>query len=112
MKCPSNLFTRKNVNLSARSTSGLAMLVGRTLDRGSFVMSMDFHPTHQVDVAMLMGYPSPYNNHGNQSPENSGFVLYQNQPIPSIIQGHGFQGVRPDPIPNVTRCRCFHVMWD
>ncbi|GMH27810.1 hypothetical protein Nepgr_029653 [Nepenthes gracilis] len=47
------------------------------------------------DGAMLMGCPFPYNKHGNQSPENFGFVPYQlpsiqNQPIPSIIQGHGF----------------------
>ncbi|GMH29988.1 hypothetical protein Nepgr_031831 [Nepenthes gracilis] len=57
----------------------------------------------ETDVAMLMGYPSPYNNHGNQSLKILGFVSYQNQPIPSIIQGHGCQGVRHDPISSVAR---------
>ncbi|GMH26008.1 hypothetical protein Nepgr_027851 [Nepenthes gracilis] len=63
--------------------------------------------------AMLMGYPSPYNKYGNQSPGNYGFVPYRlppvrNQPtfhkvFPSINHGHGLQGVRPDLVPSVAR---------
>ncbi|GMG99473.1 hypothetical protein Nepgr_001313 [Nepenthes gracilis] len=34
------------LNLPARSTSDLPMTVGRTLNKGSSVMSMDFHPIH------------------------------------------------------------------
>ncbi|GMH07783.1 hypothetical protein Nepgr_009623 [Nepenthes gracilis] len=62
---------------------------------------------------MLMDYLSPSNEYGNQSPENYGFVPYrllpvQNQPafhnvFPSINQGHGLQGVRPDLVLSVTR---------
>ncbi|GMH02652.1 hypothetical protein Nepgr_004491 [Nepenthes gracilis] len=63
--------------------------------------------------AMLMGYLPPYNGYGYQSPGNYGFVPYrlppvQNQPafhnvFPSINQGLGLQGVRPDLVPGVAR---------
>ncbi|GMH25296.1 hypothetical protein Nepgr_027139 [Nepenthes gracilis] len=61
-----------------------------------------------IDGAMLTGYPPPYNKYKNQSPENAGFAPYrlppiQNQPNPSIIQAHGFQGLRPDPMTSVAR---------
>ncbi|GMH27093.1 hypothetical protein Nepgr_028936 [Nepenthes gracilis] len=66
------------------------------------------HSILLTDGAMLMGYPPPYNKHENQSPGNAGFAPYQlppiqNQPNPSIIQAHGFQGLRPDPMTNVAR---------
>ncbi|GMH10862.1 hypothetical protein Nepgr_012703 [Nepenthes gracilis] len=60
------------------------------------------------DGAMLMGYPTPYNKHENQSLENAGFAPYrlppiQNQPNPSIIQAHGFQGLRSNPMTSVAQ---------
>ncbi|GMH07978.1 hypothetical protein Nepgr_009818 [Nepenthes gracilis] len=39
---------RKNLNRPARSTSDLPMIVGRILNEGSSVMSMDFHPLHHT----------------------------------------------------------------
>ncbi|GMH31378.1 hypothetical protein Nepgr_033221 [Nepenthes gracilis] len=39
---------RKNLYRPARSTSDLPMTVGRILNQGSSVMSMDFHPLHHT----------------------------------------------------------------
>ncbi|GMH29962.1 hypothetical protein Nepgr_031805 [Nepenthes gracilis] len=39
---------RENLNRPARSTSDLPMTVGRTLNQGSSIMSMDFHPLHHT----------------------------------------------------------------
>ncbi|GMH23022.1 hypothetical protein Nepgr_024865 [Nepenthes gracilis] len=64
------------------------------------------HPL--TDGSMLMGYPSPYNKHDKQPHENTGFAPYrlppiQNQSNPSIIEAHGFQDRRPDPMISITR---------
>ncbi|GMH11801.1 hypothetical protein Nepgr_013642 [Nepenthes gracilis] len=81
--------------------------------QASKVPNADASQHSSIYGAMLMGYPSPYNKYGNQSPGNYGFVPYhlppvQNQPtfhdvFPSVNQGHGLQGVRPNLVPSVAR---------
>ncbi|GMH15417.1 hypothetical protein Nepgr_017258 [Nepenthes gracilis] len=42
------LFTKENFIRLAQSTNDLLIMVGRTLNQGSSVMSMYFHPVHHT----------------------------------------------------------------